>query len=114
MERIQNLIIESIEANKNCSSFPTYIASHPHPCGICTENVNYNQKAILCRNCGLWIHIKCNGTTLGEYNALNEHNETLDPTEIDDDAWYYSKCQIIFNTSTFPFALEDNYDLINI
>ena len=73
---IQNYLIESIWQNNN--TYKNVInATHPHPCGICKKNVNNNQKAILCSNCKHWIHIKCNGTSVTEYNQMIDDNLAL-------------------------------------
>ena len=39
-------------------------------CGICHKSVNKNQKAIECSTCLNWIHRKCNGLSLKEYECL--------------------------------------------
>ena len=41
-----------------------------YPCDICHKSVNKNQKAIECSTCLNWIHRKCNGLSLKEYECL--------------------------------------------
>ena len=76
---------------------------HPYPCGICQKNVNMNQKAIECTSCNLWIHIKCNGTTIDEYNNIMDNNSLLTNEQI------HLTMAIIF-----VFGLEDNQEMQNI
>ena len=66
---ILNYLTDSIKQSNN-----TINATHPYPCGICKKNVNNNQKAIECTQCNQWIDIKCNGTSLEDYNIMLETN----------------------------------------
>ena len=82
-------------------------ANHPFPCGICHKNVNNNQKSILCTGCDHWIHIKCNGTPLEEYNAMIDAISQLTQDEIDSIEWLCNKCLILKTSKLFPFGLEE-------
>ena len=44
------------------------------PCGTCSKPVANNHRAILCDLCSLLVHIKCNFTSVEEYNRLIDHN----------------------------------------
>ena len=39
------------------------------------KNVNYNQKALKCTKCDMWIHIKCNDISIKEYDDMIEQNK---------------------------------------
>ena len=68
---VQHYLIDSLKLNKN--SYNKLInASHPFPCGICQKNVHNNQKYIKCTSCKFKVHIKCNGTTVEEYNTIKD------------------------------------------
>ena len=73
---IQNYLIDSI---KQINDEYTNIinANHPYPCGIYQKYVHNNQKAIECTNCKHWIHIKCNGTSIMDYNQIIVANSNL-------------------------------------
>ena len=43
-----------------------------HPCGCCGKPVKKNQKALLCTNCSLWIHISCGHVSKRQYDDVNE------------------------------------------
>ena len=45
--------------------------------GICKKSVNKNQKAIKCSVCSEWVHIKCNGVSVNEYEKLIEEEESI-------------------------------------
>ena len=70
---IQNYLIASLKQSKGLNK-NVNTGIHPYPCGICQKNVNMNQKAIECTSCNLWIHIKCNGTTIDEHNNIMGNN----------------------------------------
>ena len=106
---ILNYLTDSIKQSNN-----TINATHPYPCGICKKNVNKNQKAIECTQCNQWIHIKCNGTSLEDYNIMLETNNILSEEEIADLTWICNKCKIIENAHIFPFGLENTHGLQNI
>ena len=72
------------------------------PCGICHKNISANSKAILCSNCNLWIHIKCNDISNSEYKILQN--------EPDDVPWFCLKCTKIM----FPFGSLEDYELSNL
>ena len=84
---ILNYLTDSIKQSNNIIN-----ATHPYPCGICKKNVNKNQKAIECTQCNQWIHIKCNGTSLEDYNIMLETNNILSEEEIADLTWICNKC----------------------
>ena len=89
-------------------------ANHPYPCGICQKNVNINQKAIECTSCRKWIHIRCNGTPVDDYNKLIDHNWCLTSKQIEDEPWLCNKCIIANMATIFPFGLETDLSLSNI
>ena len=85
-----------------------------NPVVFVKKNVNKNQKAILCSNCAHWIHIKCNGTSIMDYNQMIEYNSTLSDEEIENCEWLCNKCQILKTSQIFPYGLESNIELLNI
>ena len=106
---IQNYLAECIVNNKQIIQ-----AKHPFPCGICEKNVNKNQKAIECTSCRMWIHIRCNKTTVDEYNELINHNLRLTSEQIEVEPWLCNKCLIANMATIFPFGLETNASLTNL
>ena len=44
-----------------------------YPCGMCTKNVNNNQKAMGCEQCSVWYHNKCTGMSDNLYRVFMEH-----------------------------------------
>ena len=70
--------------------------------------------AILCTNCTHWIHIKCNGTSVVEYNNLMEENSILSDMEIGKKEWLCNKCKILKTAHISPIGLEDNQEILNI
>ena len=78
------------------------------------KNVNNHQKAIECSSCKYWIDIKCNGTSIEEYNEMMTVNSQLIHEEIDAKIWFCNKCQISNMAKLFLSGLENNYDLQNI
>ena len=78
----------------------------PFPCGLCDKNVNQNQKAVFCDQCGKWIHIKCNNISNSDFEILKE--------EPDNKRWICIKCTIINNSSMFPFTLESDEVLLGL
>ena len=66
---IQDLLIDSLKRSKDDYNNVTYV-SHPFPCGICQKNVHNNQKYSKCTSCLFKVHIKCNGTTIEEYDTI--------------------------------------------
>ena len=113
MASIQNYLIDSIKQNNDMYK-NNINATHPYPCGICKKKVNKNQEGIFCSNCNYWIHIKCNSTSLMDYNQMIEDNLTLSDKEKDNCEWLCNKCQIIKTAQIFPFGLENNQELLNI
>ena len=106
---IQNYLTECIINNKQIIQ-----AKHKYPCGICEKNVNQNQKAIECTSCLSWVHIKCNGTTVEEYNELIDHNLGISDEKILEEQWHCNKCNISNMAQIFPFGLETNTNLSNL
>ena len=43
-----------------------------YPCVHCDKSVKRSQKALLCTECNLWVHIKCAGISDVTYNDPNE------------------------------------------
>ena len=43
------------------------------PCGLCSKQVRWNQKAVCCDHCDLWYHTKCIEMTTGSYLDLQDH-----------------------------------------
>ena len=43
-----------------------------HPCGCCGKPVKKKQKALLCTNCSLWVHISCGRVPKHHYDDANE------------------------------------------
>ena len=108
-DEIINYLTDSISHN---NLFQNVInANHPYPCGICQKNVANNQKAILCTSCNFWIHIKCNGTPVAEYNQIIDDNASLSDDEILKQQWLCNKCLIINMAQIFPFGLVNNHQL---
>ena len=77
-----------------------------YPCGICEKSVRINQKAIICDTCSLWTHIKCDGTSVNEYEELQNNDN--------DFSWHCLVCRIRLSCSIFPFTLSDSIELQNI
>ena len=57
--------------------------------------------------------IKCNGTTVEEYNT-KDSNSLLSEEHKDGNDWCCNRCMVSNMAEKFPFGLESNYDLINI
>ena len=87
--------IKSISSS-NCGPKSRSVPKFKNPCGICKKSVNDNQKAIFCITCLSWIHRKCNGTTLKEYNKLEAEDENI--------PWECILCDIDAMASKFPFT----------
>ena len=105
---IQNYLIASLKQSKGLyKNINTGI--HPYPRGICQKNVNMNQKAIECTSCNLRIHIKCNGTTIEEYNNIMDNNSLLTNEQICLTEWDCNKCKISKMAIIFPFGKHCKY-----
>ena len=65
-----------------------------HPCVLCTKSVKRNQKALLCTQCNLWVHIKCASVPEQQYLNPNEHFVN----------WNCPKCTL----SVLPFFNEND------
>ena len=61
----------------NCNIPATEKRNIKYPCGICHKSVNKNQKAIECFTCFNWIHRKCNGLSLKEYECLVQEDDNV-------------------------------------
>ena len=60
---------------------------------VFTKSVNKNQKAIFCFTCLNWIHRKCNGITIKEYEDLVSKDENI--------SWQCISCNIEDMASNF-------------
>ena len=110
---ITDFIINSIKKPKGL--YQNIVnANHRYPCNICQKNVNSNQKALKCTNCNMWVHIKCNNTSIKEYDDMIEYNKSLPDIEIDSIQWHCLKCIIITRSEIFPFAYENTFELNNL
>ena len=86
-----------------------------YPCSICSKRVLDNQESIECNTCHLWTHIKCDGTSVGEYHKLmEEYANALETEEESTTPWHCLKCRISDNHDKFPFTLCDEVLLRNI
>ena len=61
------------------------------PCGICSNPVASNHRAIQCDICDRWIHIKCNSISAAQYNEMMLTQDLC---------WCYLKC----TNETIPFS----------
>ena len=97
-------IIEKLRsANKNRpKSCITNYKKASSPCGICQQNVNKNQKSLLCTQCHHLIHIKCNGISVKDFKD-KEHGVM---------PWICLSCTILNNSNIFPFTLETDNSLL--
>ena len=107
-----DFIAESIKASNNNKPFCKPHANYSNLCGICSKNVNKNQKALQCTICKFLIHIKCNGITVEDYKIICD--SYLSNLKILANDWSSLKCSVINNSELFPFGLESNYELKTI
>ena len=77
-----------------------------HPSGICHKSVNKNQQTIFCTFCSKWVHRKCNGTSVNEYDILIEEDDNL--------PWQCTLCAIDEMASKFPFDYLSKMELSDI
>ena len=72
-----------------------------YPCNVCHRPVAKNHKGIQCDICDQWVHIRCNHTSIGEYQNLQR----------DDKSWCCQKCTL----SNIPFSstTRDSLKLLN-
>ena len=70
-----------------------------HPCSSCLKSVAKNHRAILCDNCDLWAHIKCENISTKIYAEMANSNKQLN--------FICSSC--ILNQLPFPegFMIND-------
>ena len=110
IKSVVNIIKE--KSDPYSSLFQTEKSNIRNPCGICQKSVNKNQHAIYYTVCLRWIHNKCNGILLKEYENLTEedHDTPCIP-------WQCLLCDIDEMASKFPFThlskieLNDLYGL---
>ena len=76
-----------------------------HPCSICNKNCLSNQKHLPCFHCTKSFHIKCNGTTLEQYE-FHQNNQNK--------KWYCLDCTVRYRHSIIPFTCSSVSKLINI
>ena len=76
------------------------------PCTFCHKNVNVNYRRLFCMSCKLWSHIKCNGTSVNEYNILLKEGK--------DSPWLCAKCSIKEREEMFPFCSVSDDVFANI
>ena len=75
------------------------------PCSICNKNCFDTQASIICDTCDKWCHIKCDGTTLKDYNYLSANIES---------EWHCLYCTMKFHQQIFPFTLSDTHEIEKI
>ena len=78
------------------------------PCSICNRNVLDQQAGIKCDACDKWCHIKCNGTSLEEYNYYVSTNEDSNVK------WYCLFCTVEYHYKHIPFTLSNNSEIVNV
>jgi len=66
------------------------------PCAICGKAVAKNHRGVQCDVCNLWIHTKCNNTSVHEYQRLMDSEEEI--------KWGGKSCL----NSTIPFSNISN------
>ena len=71
---------------------------------MCDKNCNVNQDAVYCTQCKLWIHRKCNGTSIQEYAKLSN--------EADDAPFQCLLCIMKENSEIVPFFFLDTRKLL--
>ena len=76
------------------------------PCSVCAKNVLSNQKAVCCDTCMKWCHIKCDGTSVGEYDFLISTDDSI--------RWDCLACKLNFQYENVPFTLCDLSEIIKI
>ena len=104
---ISDTIVKSVNIAKEnryvYHSKPITKKKFKNPCGICHKSVNDNQKAILCNTCDLWIHRKCNGTTVKEYEMYCKEDDNI--------PWMCIFCSIDELASKFSFGYLSKLEL---
>ena len=78
--------------------------NYKHPCGICQKSVSKNQKAICCSLCFNWVHRKCNGSSLKEYDLL--------VVEDDSTFWQCILCDIEDLTAKFLLVFSPKWNFM--
>ena len=108
-----DFLLTSIK-NSNLKKVPLASSnSTKYPCGICSHEVKHNDKAILCSECLLWVHINCNDITTDEYKSLIQKNK-LNPNLIEDEKWVCLNCNMSLMAEYFPFVYESSHDINNL
>ena len=104
-----DFIIKSLNASITLKS-----RSNPKfPCGICSQNVNYNNPSKQCSLCHYWIHVKCTDISVEEHsNPIQSNQNQPDVTE--NKQWIRPKCTITKNTEMFPFGLQSGDNIKNM
>ena len=82
-----------------------------NPCSICNKNCLKNQAFINCSTCGKDYHIKCDGTSLKQYNDYKKIKN--DPLCLDLHL-HCLYCTMKTNHENIAFTLSDSHDLQNI
>ena len=101
---LSDIIKRTINIAKQEQSVPMKACCNiKDPCGICFKSVNKNQKAMKCNTCLKWIHRKCNGISVKEYEAL-----VNEPDEI---PWLCILCTNDDMASKFPFGYLSKIEL---
>ena len=66
---------DSVTFNKikaeNLPQFCLTCKPNTKKCGICNKNIAANHKKLKCKNCHLFVHIKCNETDIKTYDKIN-------------------------------------------
>ena len=104
MDPIQAFLIDSIKQKQGY--YQNVIkAQHPYPLLHLSKECKCQSEIHFCTSCNHWVHIKCNGTPVSEYNTMMEANTNLSEYEINNSTWDCSKCMIIKTSKIFPFGL---------
>ena len=99
--KVVNLLKNKSNSSEVSSNRPN--ANIKHPCGVCKKSVNKNQKAIFCSACLNWIHRKCNGISVKEYEDLVNEDENI--------PWQCISCNIEDMASKFPLGYLSNMEI---
>ena len=99
--KVVNLLKNKSNSSEVSSNRPS--ANIKHPCGVCKKSVNKNQKAIFCSTCLNWIHEKCNGISVKEYEDLVNEDENI--------PWQCISCNIENMPSKFPLGYLSNMEI---
>ena len=102
LSRVTTNVVDLLKNKSNSSEMSSNRPSTniKHPCGVCKKSVSKNQKAIFCSTCLNWIHRKCNGMSVKEYEDLVNKDENL--------PWQCISCNIEDIASKFPLGYLSN------